>query len=182
MRSGIGGTNLFAHIEGHEEHDDKINKQRYGDADDIKGDFYDVFTFQREHDKNGKQQGDQGNGADFRDKLFMIPFLVLYIDKHEAGNYSGNKWYAQINENAFSNLADGDIDFSAFKPKQGRQYCDKDLCIHGEEQHLEDGVEGNQASAVFGVAFGKVIPDNDHGNTAGKADHNQSLHVGGVVA
>ena len=60
-REGCGlsvvGTHFTAHVEGDEEHDYEIYKERDRDADNIKGNLDDVLTLQREHDKNGKKQG-----------------------------------------------------------------------------------------------------------------------------
>jgi hypothetical protein len=45
------------------------------------------------------------------------------------------------------------------------------------EEDLEDGVEGHQTNTVFTIAGGQVIPDDDHGDTAGETDHDQPHHI-----
>ena len=62
-------------------------------------------------------------------------------------------------------------------PQPGGQHGDEDIGVDGEEQHLEDGVEGHQAGAVFRIALGQVVPDDDHGDAAGQADDDQAHHV-----
>ena len=43
-----------------------------------------------------------------------------------------------------------------------------------EEDHLEDGIEGDKDGAVFGVTAGEGRPDQDHGYTAGYADKDET--------
>ncbi len=71
---------------------------------------------------------------------------------------------------------------SALQPKPGGQHGDKDIGIDAVEQHLEDAVEGHQPGGVIGVAFGQLIPDDDHGDAARQPDHDQPGHVFGVAA
>ncbi len=46
-----------------------------------------------------------------------------------------------------------------------------------KEQHLEDGVSATSPCAVFAVAPGQVVPDDDHGDAPGQADEVQAHHV-----
>lgn len=48
--------------------------------------MYYVLAFQREHDQDGEQQGDQGHGADFREQV-----AAFDPDKHNQKNPQGKK-------------------------------------------------------------------------------------------
>ena len=87
----IGGLDLHGHIKGDKEHDDKINGQRDGDTDHIQRQLNDVFPFEGKHDDDGKEQSDEGDGADFGDEFFMIPGFVLDLDQGEAGDDPGDE-------------------------------------------------------------------------------------------
>ena len=68
------------------------------------------------------------------------------------------------------------------RPSQRGQHGDEDVGVDREEEHLEDRVEGHQAGAVLGVALGQIVPDDDHGDAARQADHDEADHVLGLVA
>ena len=57
------------------------------------------------------------------------------------------------------------------------KHGDENIGVDGEEQHLEDGVEGYQPRAVFRVAPGQFVPDDHHGDAAGETDEDESHHV-----
>ncbi len=69
-----------------------------------------------------------------------------------------------------------------FRPNQAGQHRDEDVGVDREEEHLEDGVEGDQSGAVLGVALGQVVPDDDHGDAARQADQDEPDHVLRLVA
>ncbi len=50
------------------------------------------------------------------------------------------------------------------------------------EEHLEQRIKGHQASSILRIALGQLVPDDDHRNTAGETDHDESRHVFGVSA
>ena len=76
----------------------------------------------------------------------------------------------------------GDVDGRPLQPEPGREDGDEDIGVDREEQDLEDRVEGDQSGRVFPVPLGQVVPDDDHGDAAGQADHDQAVHVFGLVA
>ena len=53
--------------------------------------------------------------------------------------------------------------------------------IEAVEEHLEDAVEGHETGGVLRVALGQLVPDDDHGDAARQADHDEPDHVLGVV-
>ncbi len=182
-RGGLSvmGAHFAAHVEGDEEHDDEIDEQRNGDPNHVERNLHDVLALEGEHDEDGEEQGDQGDGADLRDESLVIPLLVLHIDEDEPGDHPGDERNAEIDEDALGDLADGDVDDHALETEHGRQHGDEDVGVDREEEHLEDGVEGHESGAVLGIAFGQVVPDNDHGDAPGKADHDEADHVLGVA-
>ena len=181
---GQGGGNPIArpgfgrHIKRHKEHDEEINGQGDGDAHHVQGEFHNILALEGEHHHDGEQEGDEGNGADFGQEFFFIPLEPLAPDQEEPGEHAAEEGETQVDHHAFRHLEDGDPDFHARgDPQPGGQHRYKNIGVHGKEQHLEDGVEGHQPGAVFGIALGQVVPDDDHGDTAGQADDDQTHHV-----
>ena len=116
-------------------------------------------------------------GLILRNELLLVPFAAFGLEADEPGEHAGNEGNAQIDEDAFGNLANGDIDTAPVMPIQLRQHGDEDIGVDGKEEHLEDGVEGHQPRAVFRVAPGEIVPDDHHGDAAGKSDEDQAHHV-----
>ena len=74
-----------------------------------------------------------------------------------------------------------DVDDAALETEQRRQLGHEDPGEEAVEEHLEDAVEGDEAGGVLGVALGELVPDDDHGDAARQADHDEADHVLGVV-
>ena len=70
--AGVVGADFPAHPEAHEEHDDEVDQERDGDADDIEREADDHVAFEAEHDEDGEQKGDEGDGADFGNELPLV--------------------------------------------------------------------------------------------------------------
>lgn len=53
---------------------------------------------------------------------------------------------------------------------------------HGRvEDDLEERVDDDQDGAVIDVTVGELVPDHDHGDTAGEADHDHPCSIGGEI-
>ena len=76
-RLAVVSPSLSAHKERHKEHHGEINQQRNCYSDNVKGNLYDIFTLEREHNKYSKQQRNQSDRADTWNKNPLIPFLPL---------------------------------------------------------------------------------------------------------
>src|SRR3546814_14247259 len=74
------------------------------------------------------------------------------------------------------------MDDASLKPEQRRQESKEEPRINTEEQDLEDRVERDKRGHILVVAPGKLVPDDDHGNAAGKPDEDQARHVFRLVA
>ena len=129
-----------------------------------------------------KSSAIERDGADLRDELAVVPVLALQPDEREPRDHPSDEGDAEVDEDALGDLADGDVHRHALQAEPGRENRDEDVGVDREEEHLEDRVEGDQAGAVFGVALGQVVPDDDHGDAAGEADHDEPDHVLGLVA
>jgi hypothetical protein len=92
------------------------------------------------------------------------------------------KGHAQINENALRDVANRDVHDGTTQAEQLRELGNERPGVYGIEQHLKDGVEGDQAGGVFGIALGQFVPHDHHGDAARQADHNESRHVLGIAA
>jgi hypothetical protein len=78
-------------------------------------------------------------------------------------------------------LPDAYVDGDAVQVEQRRQLGDEDPGEEAVEDDLEDGVEGYEPGGVLGVSLGELVPDDDHGDAARQADHDEPDHVLGVV-
>ena len=56
-------------------HHNEIDQQRNGYTDHIQGNLDDQVSLETEHDHNGEEQGNQGNGADLGDERGVIPLF-----------------------------------------------------------------------------------------------------------
>ena len=70
---------------------------------------------------------------------------------------------------------DGCHFFLAFLPRV--LYVNKYIGIKREEEDLKNGVKGHEPCTVFSVTGGQVIPDDNHGYTAGQPDQYEPHHV-----
>ena len=105
----------------------------------------------------------------------------LYLMPEVARQHAGEERDAEVDEDALGDLPDADVDDAALEAEQRRQLGDEDPGEEAVEEHLEDAVEGDQAGGVLGVALGQLVPDDDHGDAARQADHDEADHVLGVV-
>ena len=103
--------------------------------------------------------------------------FAFALDPYKSGQHSSKKGDTEIDEDRFGNLAYRYIDHRPDQTKPARDDGDKDPGVEREKKDLKDRVEGNQTRTVLGVPVGKVIPDDDHGNTAGEADKDEADHI-----
>jgi len=124
-----------------------------------------------------KSSANQGKGADPRDEALVVPLLTLARTRAKRVRIPAEKGDAEIDEHALGDLGHGDVDGEAAQSEPGWEDCDEEPGIGRVEQHLEDGVEGDEPAPVLAVSFRQVIPDNDHGDAAGQADEDEAHHV-----
>ena len=179
-RLAVGGAGLAAQPEGDQEHHREIDQQRQGDAHHVQRDADDGLALEAEHDHDGEEQGDQRDGRYLRDEARVVPLLALGLDQHQAGQHAGQEGDAQVDEDALGDAAHGhrrQVDLAEAQPDERRQLLDEEPGEERIEQHLEDAVEGHQPGGVLAVAVGQVVPDDDHGDAARQADHDQADQV-----
>ena len=70
----------------------------------------DEVALKREHDKDREEQGDECKRADSGKELRPIPLFTLGANEDEAGQRTGKKRNAEIDEHAVSDLTDADVD------------------------------------------------------------------------
>ena len=93
----------------------KIDDQRYRNAHHIQRYLNDQIAFQAEHDHDGEEQGDQGQGADAGHKFTFVPLLALGTNQDQAGQETGDHRYSQVNEDTLADLSDGDVHHTALQ-------------------------------------------------------------------
>src|SRR5581483_1240140 len=123
----------------------------------------------------------QGEGTDTREKLTAIPVVAFCAAQYEPGDHPGEEGNAQVDGDALRNLPNADLYQTALQAKEWRQYCNEDPGIDAVEEHLKEAVKGNQSRRIISVAFGELVPDNDHRDTAGQPHENEPDHVFGII-
>ena len=71
-------------------------------------------------------------------ELLLIPFLSSSLEHEVASKKSGNKRYAEIDEDTLGNLPDCDVDRKRFQAEPSGEDGEEDICVHGEEEDLKD--------------------------------------------
>ena len=61
-----------------------------------------------------------------------------------------------------------------FTPTSGGSTLTKNQAYTRVEEHLEDRVERHEPGGVLRVAPGQLVPDDDHRDAAGQADHDEA--------
>ena len=105
----------------------------------------------------------------------------LYLSPQVARQHAGEERDAEVDEHASRDLADGDVHGRPLEAEERRQLGDEDPGEDAVEEHLEDGVEGDEAGSVLGVALGELVPDDHHRDAAREAHHDESDHELRVV-
>ena len=75
----------------------------------------------------------------------------------------------------------GHVQAGGLQAEPAGQQLQVEVAEGGVEEHLEDGVEGDQDGGHLPVAAGQVVPDQHHGDAAGQADQDDPGAVGGLV-
>lgn len=116
-----------------------------------------MFALRGEEDDNRVEEADEGEGRDALDEDSIVPVRVDECSEAESSEDGGAEGDAEKDGNAGGD--DGVVDV------RGSVFIADDLDEedgHGSvEDHLEDGVDGDEDGAVFCVAAGETIPDED---------------------
>ena len=172
-------------------HEDKINGQRHRDAQHVERQLHDGVPLEGEHDNNGEEQGDQRDRGNDRNEFVVIPIAPFERDENDATQHPRGERDPEVNHHAGEDLSDGHIGqrfpteplhAGQVDAEQTRQPGDEDPRVETEGHNLEDAVERDQTGAVFAVALGQVVPNEDHGDAAGDAHEDEADHVVRVIA
>ena len=82
---------------------------------------------------------------------------------------------------ALGDLGHAHVHRRLFQAEPSGKNREEEVSVDRVEEHLEHRVEGHQSGGVLAVALGQLVPDDDHGDTAGQADHDHALHEPGLV-
>ena len=121
-------------------------------------------------------------GLIFGMNFFSYHSRPLRLLQRETGEHSGEERDAQVDEDALGDFGHGDVHLYRPEAQPAGNGGQEEVRVDGEEQHLEDRVERDQAGGVLTVAAREVVPDDDHGDAAGQTDQNEAGHVFGFVA
>ena len=118
---------------------------------------------------------------DLRHETGVVPVLRDEAQHDDAGQHARDARNAEVDEDAFGDLADRDVHERTGHPEVRRKHGDEEPGIDAEEQHLEDGVERDETRRVLGGAVGELVPDDHHRDAAREADQDETHHVLGLV-
>jgi len=124
------------------------------DPHDVERNLHDALPLEREHHDDGEEERDERDGGDAWNEHAPVPVLALERPQAEAAGHSGQERDAEVDEHAPGDLGDGDVDLGPLQPQPAGQDGDEDPGVDGEEEHLEDRVERDQAGAVFAKTRG----------------------------
>ena len=68
------------------------------------------LAFERKHHQDGEEQRNERDRADSGNEFLLVPLASFGLETDEPGEHAGDKWNAQIDEDALGDLANGDID------------------------------------------------------------------------
>lgn len=98
-----------------------------------------------------------------------------------AGEVAGGERDAEEDQHAAGDLPHGHIQAGLLKAEPPRQHREVEPAESRERDDLEDGVQRDQDGGGLAVAARKVVPDDDHGDTAGQPDDDQARAVLGQI-
>ena len=131
----------------------------------------DVLALTGEEDDDGEKKTNEAKGRDEADE----PHLIVSLSKRGTqADSSNNRCSERDTQEDGDTLRDRRV---AHHDVLGRVADDLDVeeGQGGEEDDLEDAVEGDEDGAVIAVTTGKVRPYEDHGDAAGNADEDEAL-------
>ncbi len=96
-----------------------------------------IASLERKHDHNGEEQGHEGERADTRDEVAVVPCAAFGADEDGASEESGEKRNAQVDKDAGRDFADGDMDDLALQAELCRKNGDEDPRVERIEEDLE---------------------------------------------
>lgn len=138
-------------------------------------------AFQAEHCNDGQQQRHEGQRADFRNEVLLVPGGAFTAYQGLAGQETGQERDTQVDQHRLGYIEEAGLDDATFQAEQWRQQAQEDPGVHAEEQNLENAVEGDQAGHVLVIAAGDLVPYQHHGDATRQADDYQAGHVLGLV-
>ena len=130
-----------------------------------------MLTLTGEQDDDGKDETDEAEGSDEADKPHLVVSLSNRVPQAYSCDYSCGERDTEEDGNTLchSRVVHRDIlacmayDLDV-EERKGR-----------EEDDLQDTVEGDQYSTVIAVAASEVCPDENHGNTAGYTNEDETF-------
>src|SRR5208282_921719 len=139
-------------------------------------------TLDGKHHDDREEKKHQRERAYLRNETLAIPGLALAPGESSPGGQTRDERDAEIDTDAFCDLADRDINGSAAQSEPSGNHRHEYERIKREEQHLKDRVERNQAGTIVRVAAGEIVPDDHHRDTSREADDDETGHILRTIA
>lgn len=117
----------------------------------------DLMALGSEKDQDCEKKADQGPGTRPLNEYLYIPFVARYFPEHNPGDNRSTEGDAEEDCNALGDKAvryrAGIVITANDFDEQYGEWC--------EEDHLKNGVHGDENGAVFVVTTSQAIPDQD---------------------
>ena len=117
-----------------------------------------------------------------REKNVLVPVTALCVLKEKAPQRAGRKGYPQVEEDGPGNVSRREAHRHHRGAHEGRELRGKEPRHGAVEQHLQDRVNRDKASAPLRVTAGKTVPDNNHRDAGRNADEDEAGHVVWLIA
>ncbi len=116
--------------------------------------------------------------------MVFVPLAALGFDEHEPCEHPRKERNSQVDEDTLSNCPDGNsgkVDVSEADADEWREHLHEEPRINGVEEHLKNGIEGDEACRVIGISLCQLVPDDDHRDAASEPNHDEPNRVFGLV-
>lgn len=128
----------------------------------------DAVALRGEEDQDGEEEAEEGEGGGVFQEDGVVPVRAGEAAEGQAREERGAEGDAEEDGYACGDGGVGDVGCCgcAFVADD----ADEEDGEGRVEDHLQDGVDGDEDGAVGAVAAGEARPDEDHGDAAGYAD------------
>ncbi len=140
------------------------------------------MPFEGEHNDDGEEEGDESEGGYGGDKFFVIPIEPFGMNEEEAGEDTRSEGDTEVYDDAPEDINHADGDDLALDAEEGGKPSDEDPGVEAVKEDLGNTVESDKTCGILATAFGEVVPDENHGDTASQANEDKAYHILGVVS
>lgn len=172
-RQLVSETQLMRHEQSEEKHDAEVNDQRGGDSDHGNNLVHDAVALGGEEDEDGKEEADQGPRTEVFQENGIVPPRADELSDCESSDNSSHERYTEEDRHA---RRDGRVRHTLrCRRTAATDDADEEDSQRRIEDHLQNGIDRDEDSAIFVIAAREPRPYKHHGNTARQTHENEPL-------